>query len=112
MTEYAVMAETHEGNVFALRYGFASQEAAEGHPVKLSLWKRMWVEERNRPTPLAHIEHSPPLPWSMEWIGTFTYVRDAEGRRVLSLFGSAQRRAHTEDVLRRAGLLSSTEGTT
>ena len=33
MTEYAVMAETHEGNVYLLRRGFLSMQAAEDNPV-------------------------------------------------------------------------------
>jgi hypothetical protein len=42
--EYAVKAETKEGSVHVLRRGFASADDAEDHPVKVSLWKRVWVE--------------------------------------------------------------------
>ena len=42
--EYAVKAETYEGKVKVLQAGFASKEQAEDHPVKMSLWKRVWVE--------------------------------------------------------------------
>ena len=49
MTEYAVMAETHEGNVFLLRRGFLSMQAAEDYSVRLSLWKRVWIESYVRP---------------------------------------------------------------
>jgi len=42
--EYAVKAETHEGEIKVLRRGFVSQDKAEDHPVKMSLWKRVWVE--------------------------------------------------------------------
>jgi hypothetical protein len=42
--EYAVKAETHEGDVMVLRRGFASKEKAEDHPIKMFLWKRVWVE--------------------------------------------------------------------
>jgi hypothetical protein len=42
--EYAVKAETHQGKVLILRRGFASQEEAEDHPVRMSHWKRVWVE--------------------------------------------------------------------
>ena len=42
--EYAVKAETHEGKVLILKRGFASQEEAEDHPVRMSHWKRVWVE--------------------------------------------------------------------
>jgi len=49
--EYAVKAETKEGNVLTLRRGFTSQEAAEDHPVQIKLWKRVWVEPvGNAPT--------------------------------------------------------------
>jgi hypothetical protein len=43
--EYAVKAETNEGHVVILRRGFASTEDAEDHRIKLSLWKRVWVEQ-------------------------------------------------------------------
>ena len=43
--EYAVKAETNEGNVVILRRGFASTEDAEDHRVKLSQWRRVWVEQ-------------------------------------------------------------------
>ena len=42
--EYAVKAETREGEVMILRKGFASEEEAEDHPIRMSLWKRVWVE--------------------------------------------------------------------
>jgi hypothetical protein len=42
--EYAVKAETHGGKVLILKRGFASQEEAEDHPVRMSHWKRVWVE--------------------------------------------------------------------
>jgi hypothetical protein len=42
--EYAVKAETHDGQVKILRRGFASEEEAEDYPVQMSLWKRVWVE--------------------------------------------------------------------
>jgi len=53
--EYAVKAETHQGKVLILRRGFASQEEAEDHPVRMSHWKRVRVEpvasaaEQSRP---------------------------------------------------------------
>ena len=42
---YAVKAETHQGKVLVLKRGFASQEEAEDHPVRMSHWKRVWVEQ-------------------------------------------------------------------
>ena len=42
--EYAVKAETNEGEIVILRRGFASQEDAEDHPIQMSRWKRVWVE--------------------------------------------------------------------
>ena len=42
--EYAVKAETDEGKVLILKRGFASQEEAEAHPIRMSHWKRVWVE--------------------------------------------------------------------
>jgi hypothetical protein len=43
--EYAVKAETPEGQIVTLRRGFSSTEDAEDHRVKLSQWRRVWVEE-------------------------------------------------------------------
>ena len=43
--EYAVKGETLDGRITILRRGFVSYEAAEDHPVKMSDWKRVWVEE-------------------------------------------------------------------
>lgn len=42
--EYAIKVETLEGKVLILRRGFASQEEAEDHPIRMSHWKRVWVE--------------------------------------------------------------------
>jgi hypothetical protein len=42
--EYAVKAETKQGDVIILRRGFPSRSDAEDHPVRLSLWRRVWVE--------------------------------------------------------------------
>ena len=43
--EYAVKAETREGRITIVKRGFASQEEAEDHPIRMSRWKRVWVEE-------------------------------------------------------------------
>ena len=42
--EYSVKAETKEGDVITLRRGFPSRSDAEDYPVRLSLWRRVWVE--------------------------------------------------------------------
>jgi hypothetical protein len=103
MSEYAVMAETHEGNILTLRRGFPSLEAAESHPIKLSLWKFVWVERLVAlPAPAIMAR----LPWSVERCGnSFTYIRDADGRRVASLHGVLERRDMIEGILREAGLI-------
>ena len=43
--EYAVKAETRDGRITIIKRGFASQEEAEDHPIRMSRWKRVWVEE-------------------------------------------------------------------
>ena len=103
MTEYAVMAETHEGNVFLLRRGFLSMQAAEDHPVRLSLWKRVWIEPYVRPiVPAPSL--TAPTPWTVERYGNkFTYLRDADNMRVASLHGVVGRREAIEEMLRAAG---------
>jgi hypothetical protein len=45
LLEYAVKAETHDGKVVTLREGFPSRAAAEDFPVRLSKWRRVWVEQ-------------------------------------------------------------------
>jgi hypothetical protein len=42
--EYAVIGQKHDGDLVTLQAGFASREDAEGHPVKLSEWKQVWVQ--------------------------------------------------------------------
>lgn len=82
--EYTVKAETFEGNVMTLRRGFSSEEAAEDHPVQMSLWKRVWVEAipEAPPTPPPAL---PPLPWTVDVVDgeyggktTFTYIKVCE----------------------------------
>jgi hypothetical protein len=63
--EYAVRAETKEGDVVTLERGFPSLSEAEDYPVRLYLWRRVWVE------PVATSVPQQPLPTS--------YLR---GRRV------------------------------
>lgn len=92
-TEYAVMAETHEGNVMTLRRGFTSRSSAEDHPVQMKLWKRVWIDPVAIPS--RPLEPSlPPLPW--EWIttgvadarGSFhAYLVDATGRKIAAIWG-------------------------
>ncbi len=52
---FAVMAESHSGAVVKLQGGFASREAAEEHPVKASIWKRVWVDADEECAPAAPI---------------------------------------------------------
>ena len=42
--EYAVRAETKEGDLVTLKRGFPSLSDAEDYPVRLYLWRRVWVE--------------------------------------------------------------------
>jgi cytochrome oxidase assembly protein ShyY1 len=42
--EYVVKAETRDGKTVIVKRGFASREDAEEHPVRMSEWKRVWVE--------------------------------------------------------------------
>ena len=91
--EYAVKAETHEGKVMTLRRGFASEDAAEDHPVQISLWKRVWVEPVPE-TPPVPAPALPPMPWTTDLVDggyggktNFTYIKDANGRRIMSLLG-------------------------
>lgn len=95
--EYVIKAETKLGNVLRLRGGFASREDAEDHPVKLSLWNRVWVEK------LPLLDKSTPslaaFPW--DWAtanapdrnGHFhAYLVDANGKKVAAVWGSPAER--------------------
>lgn len=93
-TEYAVKAETHEGNIFTLRGGFKSEEHAEDHPVTLSLWKRVWVEPVLTTTAPKPDPVLPPLPWDLSVAGQVdargsfhAYIVDATGRKIAAVWG-------------------------
>ena len=47
--EYAVKAETQEGDVVTLKRGFPSRSDAEDYPVRLSRWQRVWIERVEPP---------------------------------------------------------------
>lgn len=97
--EYAVKAETHEGNTMTLRRGFLSQEAAEDHPVTMSLWKRVWVEPVGPAPEPPKAATLPPLPW--DWItaardsnnnSSYAYLVDATGRKIAAIWGKPDER--------------------
>lgn len=43
--EFVVKGETREGRIMILKRGFASQDKAEDYPIRMSDWKRVWVEQ-------------------------------------------------------------------
>jgi len=104
MTEFHVKAEFHEGGIGTLRK-FATRDAAESHPVKLSLWRRVWIEEVDPAPPKT--EATLRRPWEIEepFGSCFTYLRDADGSRIATLYGRVSQRARTVGILRDAGLL-------
>lgn len=107
--EYAVKAETREGNVMTLRRGFLSREDAEDHPVEMRLWKRVWVEpfgpaEVPKPAPAL-----PPFPW--DWtVAAFPtnnakshiYLVDATGRKIAAIWGREGEKELTADLILKA----------
>lgn len=103
--EYAVKAETIEGKVMTLRRGFPTQDAAEDHPVQMSLWKRVWVEAIPAPPPIPP-PALPPLPWTVDVVDggyggktNFTYIKDANGRRIMSLLGRPGEKEKTAEFI-------------
>jgi hypothetical protein len=93
VTPYCLKAETHEGEIFTLRGGFASKEEAEDHPVILRHWKRVWAEPYE-PTP-GRQPTLPPFPW--DWMATgkptangsmHTYLIDANGKKIAAIWGA------------------------
>jgi hypothetical protein len=51
--EYAVRAETKEGDVVTLKRGFPSVSDAEDYPVRLYLWRRVWGRTGSKICPAA-----------------------------------------------------------
>lgn len=96
---FQVMAETMDGGTHILRRGFLTEDAALDHPVKMSHWKRVWVEKAND---LPERDVSPPrLPWSVEWANGYAYVLDAEKKKIASLLGTQERREMVAEMLYR-----------
>jgi len=85
---FEVKAETHEGSIHVLRR-FATKEAAESHRVRMSHWKRVWIEAGQREKP---DESFPPKPWNVMWIGGMAYLVDANEKKFASLLGTQARR--------------------
>ena len=102
--EFAVRAETKTGDIFTLRRHFQSRDAAESHPVLMSKWRRVWVEEMPRPQVEVRQKQIPnpdeaPLPWRIQWVKGFTYLVDADGRKLASLLGSRAKREKVGAVI-------------
>ncbi len=93
---YEVRAETHDSDVLVLRR-FKTHEEAEGHPVRLATWKRVWIEEV--PDGPPRDVTPPPLPWQVEWTGGRAYVLDAKGKRIAALLGTQERNEHTANII-------------
>lgn len=102
---YAVKGETEHGELI-LRT-FETREEAEDHPVKLSAWRRVWIERvDSKPAP-PRPSRSCRLPWTIEEPAgkSFTYLRDADGARIASLFGTFEERQQSIEILREHGVL-------
>jgi hypothetical protein len=95
---FAVMVETHEGKVMALRRKMISREIAEDHPVVASLWKRVWVEEEEiKPVVIPTL---PPRPWSI--VPSYNHaghiwICDATGKKIATIWGSIGERKLTSE---------------
>lgn len=102
--EYAVKAETFQGNTLILRRGFSTREAAEDHPVQMKLWNRVWVEAVGPALKPKGEAVLPPLPWDMvtsegaDVRGQFhIYIVDANGRKIAAIWGSGGSKKLTAD---------------
>lgn len=102
-TEYAVFAETHEGNIHTLRRGFFSRDAAEDHPVQMSLWKRVWVDLWKVTQPESPPEAAPrPWTWTMQLTVSgpgHIYLVDASGRKIAVLWGKKGERELNAELI-------------
>ncbi len=94
---FQVMGESHSGKTLTLRKGFASEGDALDHPVRLALWKRIWIEMS---PPLEQPDNSPPpFPWSVRWAGSLAYMVGADGKVFATLLGTRARREHVAATL-------------
>jgi hypothetical protein len=94
---FQVMGESHTGKTLVLRKGFASEDDALDHPVRLAHWNRIWVEKS---PPVEQPDNSPPsFPWKVEWVNRHTYVVDASGKKFAILLGTQARREHVAAML-------------
>ena len=102
---WGVLAEMIEGGGPQVLRWYPTRRAAEDHPVKRALWKRVWVEKRPAPEPPCVPKGTPP--WTIEEPAgsRFTYIRDAGDSRVASLLGSKADRRRVTEVLRAAGVI-------
>lgn len=91
------MGESQTGKTLILRKGFASEDDALDHPVRLVHWKRVWVEKS--PLEDQPDNNVPPFPWSARWAGTLTYMQDANGKVFATLLGTQVRRDHVVAIL-------------
>lgn len=101
---WEVRARTHEGGDFVLRR-FATEEEANAHPVKLSLWNEVWVQQAPGSAKLtlpliqsAWTVHEAPL-------SKFTYIHCGE-HRIMSLHGPLEQRDQIVALLRAKGLVA------
>lgn len=106
MTEWRVMAEAKlvgggRGQPVTLRGGFPSRDAAEDHPVLMSAWARVWVEETPRGKErkaAGSVDTRPPdMPWSIERRVKHAYLLDCHGRRIGTFLGPSERQ---EQIIR------------
>ncbi len=101
---WEVRAETHDGGEVVLRR-LATRDEAESYPIRLSLWRRVWVSEvSEKPEkPAATLRR----PWVIDepHHTPFTYLRDADGARIATLHGRNEQRDRMIGILRQVGLL-------
>ena len=110
--EYAVMAETHDGELLQIRRGFSTASEAESHPIKLSQWKKVWVAPIDVPAeikkPAFQGPRLPPKPW--DWVassrsdksGQFhAYLVDATGKKIGAIWGGVSKALIADHILTR-----------
>jgi hypothetical protein len=95
-----------------LRRGFATEDAAEEHPVQMALWKRVWVERIAVATSVKSAPALPPKPW--DWVasgdtdarGQFhAYLVDATGRKIAAIWGGEAKSLIADHILERVNAI-------
>ena len=88
------------------RFSLLTEADAQDHLVRLSLWRRVWIEPDETPPAKPKVSTLPPFPWN--WTtsakpdarGRFpAYLVDANGKKIAAIWGGDSERKLTADFI-------------